>query len=74
MLLKNSRAARRKYNEAYIHTLQQLWKVVSEEILVNAPSQTWWNKLGPKTLSPAMPEWKLEMDTSSILFKSSGGR
>jgi hypothetical protein len=28
-----------------IHVLQQLWKVVSQQIVVNSPNQMWWKKV-----------------------------
>ena len=49
-----------------IHILQQLWKEVTQEIVV---SRRGVKKLSTRNLSPAMPAWKHKVDNWSTLFR-----
>ena len=51
--LKNCRNTSRKcggapscMDQKWIHFLQQLWKDISVEIVVNSPTETWWKEIG----------------------------
>jgi len=53
----------------HMHVLQQLWTTFRRQSRYTPPSQTWWNKVVPKTLSPTTPAWKVKAETWNIFYK-----